>query len=330
MTWNLKEFVNHGPELATPLETDNKDHVVVLLGHYNGGAYLADQLRSLNAQTHEDWSLIVSDDGSTDHWLDVLAGFAGSVPERRIVLTNGPKQGFARNFLALVNRAGPSVPYAAFCDQDDVWLPHKLSRAVARLREVRPGRPALYCSRTTICDRMLKPCGMSPLFQTPPSFGNALVQNIGGGNTMVMNRAALDLLQDTARHAADIASHDWWAYQIVSGAGGQIIYDPEPSLLYRQHSGNLVGANQSRTARIARLKRMWRGDFRSWNDANTNALRHARHWLTPDALETLDAFEQLRNGSIRQRLCILRQTRIRRQTACGQVALVIAALLRRL
>ena len=227
-------------------------------------------------------------------------------------------------------KAGPSVPYAAFCDQDDVWLPDKLSRAIEKLNKVEPGRPALYCSRTTICDRDLKPIGVSPLFGQAPSFANALVQNIGGGNTMVVNRAALDILQDTVRHASGIVAHDWWAYQVISGANGKIFYDPEPSALYRQHGQNLVGANQSWQARLSRARRILRGEFRAWNDTNTDALWHARHWLTPEAVRTLEDFDQLRNGSTRQRVQALRHSKVHRQTRCGQAALCMAALLKRL
>ena len=177
--------------------------------------------------------------------MTTLSDFGECHAPRRTWIMRGPGQGFAQNFLALLRQAGPLVPYAAFCDQDDVWLRHKLARALAHLRTVPRGLPGLYAGRTMICDDDLKPLRASPLFKHPPRFENALVQSIGGGNTMVMNRAALDLLQDTAGQAKGIVSHDWWAYQLIAGAGGVVIYDRMPTVLYRQHSGNLVGASDS-------------------------------------------------------------------------------------
>lgn len=330
MTRNLKEFVNHGPGPSVPLKDLGNTHVAVLLGHYNGGAYLAEQLESLGAQSHRDWSLIVSDDGSTDRWLETMADFSKAVPKNKVWLHNGPGNGFAQNFLSLVDHAGPTVPYAAFCDQDDVWMHDKLERALSALAKVRPGQPALYCGRTMVCDRNLNPIGLSPLFRRLPGFGNALVQNIGGGNTMVMNRAALDILQDTRAHATSVVSHDWWAYQILSGAGGRILYDAEPSVMYRQHGQNLVGANQSWVARARRMNRILRGDFRAWNRANNVALRRATHWLTPEARRMLAAFDEARNARSVQRLSSLAASGIYRQTVQGNLALYVAAALRRL
>ena len=306
MTRHLKEFVNHETNLQLSPKAFGPEHVAVLLAHFNGATMLGAQLESLARQSHRDWSLIISDDGSPDDWLSVAGDFAKSQPKRRTWLTTGPKMGFAQNFLFLAAAAGPHVPFAAFCDQDDVWLPDKLKRALAALRDLPPGCPALYCGRTMICDRMLEPIAPSPLFCHPPAFANALVQSIGGGNTMVMNRAALDLLQDTRRHAEGIVSHDWWAYQLVTGAGGRVIYDPEPGLLYRQHGSNSVGANTSLAAQVMRVLRLLSGRFRAWNAANSKALHLAAHWLTPDARAKLDLFDTCRTGRLPARIRALR------------------------
>ncbi len=330
MTRNLKEFVNQKANLAAGFEGDGARHVAVLLAHYNGGPLLAEQLESLAAQTHRDWSLILSDDGSTGTWIETVADFTNAHPQRPIWLQNGPRKGFVRNFLSLIEAAGPTVPYAAFCDQDDVWLPGKLSRAVAALERVRPGQAALYCGRTLVCDRDLRPLGPSPLFLRPPSFANALVQNIGGGNTMVLNRAALDVLQDTARHATQVIAHDWWAYQIVTGTGGRVIFDPHPTVLYRQHGLNQIGANATWHARAKRIGLLLRNRYKGWNDAQTAALARAAHWLTPEARSCLKSFEKARTGHIAARITALRQAGVYRQTPEGQCALWLAATLNKL
>lgn len=330
MTRNIKEFVNHNASTRAAHVEYSSDHVCVLLAHYNGATFLPEQLASLAAQSHRDWSLIISDDGSSDDWLDVASGFAETGAPGRTWLIAGPRQGYARNFLSLLKVAGPFVPFVAFCDQDDVWMENKLARAVAALKELPAGRPALYCSRTIICDRNLCSQRVSPRFSLAPSFGNALVQNIGGGNTMVMNRAALDLVQDTLRHAKGIVSHDWWVYQLVSGAGGTVIFDQTPSLYYRQHGCNLVGANDTIWGSVSRLGKVFAGRYQRWNSANTAALMRARHWLTPEARKTLALFTDARSGAAPKRLRALRLSGVYRQTRRGSIALWLAALTKRL
>ena len=332
MTRNIKEFVNHtrtNPKGHFAGDM-GEDHVCILLGLCNGAETLGQQLQSLADQSHQDWSLIVSDDASEDDWFNQVAAFSRDEAPGRIWVTKGPGKGYARNFLLLAGLAGALVPYAAFCDQDDVWLPHKLARALAHLKSVDDGVPAIYVSRTTICDSNLGNRRPSLLFKKPPSFANALVQSIGGGNTMVMNRAALDLLQDTAHRAGDPVSHDWWVYQLVSGAGGHVIYDTRPTVLYRQHSGNMIGANDTWRAQLSRLNRVFRGQFRSWNDRNLSALNQVRPWLTDEAKTTLDHFQAARQGGLLRRLLALKSSGVTRQRRRGTLALWIAALLNRL
>ena len=332
MTRNIKEFVNHARSFVPanfPAEV-GEDHVCILMGLCNGAENLEEQLASLAEQSHSDWSLIVSDDGSSDDWFPIVSRFAEAHAPGRTWVTRGPEQGFARNFLSLACQAGPMVPFAAFCDQDDVWLRYKLARAISMLRSVRQGLPAVYVSRTMICDSDLQQLRPSLLFKRPPGFGNALVQSIGGGNTMVMNRAALDLVQDSAPRATGIVSHDWWVYQLVTGAGGTVCYDQTPTVLYRQHGQNLIGANDTLLSSLARMRRVLQGQFRQWNAANAKALDRARPWLTEEARLTLDHFKAARSGSLIGRLRALRASGAMRQRKRGTAALWCAALMNKL
>lgn len=299
--------------------------VAILLAVHNGARTLMAQLQSYAAQTHPQWQLIAADDGSTDNSQYVLGEFARAHQQRRINLYPGACRGFAQNFLHLLRLVGPDLPFAAFSDQDDVWLPEKLERAVAALNAVPANQPALYCGRTVICDNAMAPRSTSPLFRRRPCFANALVQSIAGGNTMVLNRAALHLAQAASREAGEIASHDWWLYQIVTGAGGQVIYDSEPAVLYRQHSQNLVGAN---TGFAAKLWRMWwlvQGRFRRWNGANIRALTASAHRLTPENRAILEVFSQARCRPPATRLRLLRRAGLFRQTRGGNATFWCAA-----
>ena len=330
MTWNAEQIVNQTlgrAEMRARAGPDIEgDHVAVLMGLFNGAANLQDQLISIARQTHGNWSLIVSDDGSTDCGPQLVRTFAEQTAQR-VTPIDGPRRGFAQNFLHLLTAAGPVVPYAALSDQDDVWLPDKLDRALAMLRMVPSGRPALYAGRTVICDAKLRPLRLSPLFELPPGFLNALVQCIGGGNTMVLNRAALDLVQQTARHAVGIVSHDWWIYQIVSGSGGHVIYDAKPMVLYRQHGSNIIGANDSPLAGAKRVALVFSGRFRGWNTANIAALDASSHWLTPESRQILAKFRETRRGTPFSRLQALQRSGVYRQSKRGNLALSLGTLL---
>ena len=332
MTRILKEIVNHDGA-GSPVEITGETgprHVRILLGLKDGAATLGAQLDSIAAQDHADWSLLLSDDGSRDDWLPVLTAFAERRARGRTFVMQGPRKGFARNFLSLARAAGPLVPYAAFCDQDDAWTPCKLTRATAALRRLPEGRPGLYCSRTVVCGADLEPLRLSPDFRRPPTFANALTQNIAGGNTMVMNRAALDLVQDTASMAEGVVAHDWWTYQIVTGAGGDVLYDDLPTVHYRQHGSNLIGANDTLSASARRAAGVLAGRYRNWNGNNIAALLRARHLLTPEARATLDRFADARRGSLPRRLGALRASGVYRQRRRGTAALWLAAIAGRL
>lgn len=302
--------------------------VAILLSTYNGGRHLAVQLDSLIAQTYPNWIIFASDDGSRDDTLDVLRRYQARVGESRLVLLKGPQDGFAANFLSLLKDRRIDAPYFAFCDQDDIWDSDKLERALVWAGTVPASVPCLYCTRTRLIDERGASIGLSPLFSSPPSFANALVQSIAGGNTMLFNARARELLQETCE-AAPIIAHDWWAYILVTGSGGRVCYDARPSIGYRQHSGNLIGSNASLLDRLRRFCSMIAGVQRKWNEAHLRALRPLQHHLTPANLKTLELFEQARDASLLQRARLVLRSGVRRQTLLGNLALVAATLIKR-
>src|SRR6266480_5199085 len=161
--------------------------VAILLATKDGAEYLEAQLNSFSQQSITNWSLYVSDDGSWDSTLRIVETFKRHV-RQPVAIRQGPKLGFCENFMSLARDRRIRADYYAFSDQDDIWMSNKLERAIDRVTKVSAGTPALYCSRTELIDKAAtKAIGMSPLFVREPSFRNALVQNIGGGNTMVFN-----------------------------------------------------------------------------------------------------------------------------------------------
>ncbi|MBH9553310.1 glycosyltransferase family 2 protein [Inhella sp. 4Y17] len=303
--------------------------VAVLMCTMQAQRFLAEQLNSIATQTHPSWSIWASDDGSDDFTHDILAYYQSHWGEERISIHEGPAEGSTANFLALTCRADIDADYFAYADQDDIWEADKLERAVAWLQTIPAHIPALYGSRTQLVDARNQHIGYSPLFQKEPSFRNALVQSIAGGNTMVFNRAARDLLR-RAGESVEAVTHDWWAYMLISGCGGLVHYDPHPTVRYRQHDTNQFGANVSVRAQARRVNQLLHGRFRNWIDANLSALDKVRHLITPENRKVLDEFKSLRKRWVGARLVRLRRSGIHRQTWVGNVGIALAALIRRL
>ena len=137
--------------------TDNdrknfEDSVTILMATYQGGKFLNEQLESISHQSHTNWKLVVSDDGSTDSTWDLLKQYQSQWPKGKVELRKGPGRGFGRNFLSIACDQGLTTNYYAFSDQDDIWNTDKLSRAIAFLDTVEKGKPSLYCSRTQAID----------------------------------------------------------------------------------------------------------------------------------------------------------------------------------
>ena len=316
-------------------------HVCILMACWNGAPFLPEQLASLLEQTHSDWSLLVRDDGSTDRTPEIVAEFARTHPGRDIRLIRGAGgQGSAANFLTLLS--DPDLPdgYIAFADQDDVWMPDKIERGLAGLVRARgqsapggPSRPAVYASRTILTDAALKPRRVSTLHRRPPAFGNALVQNVLGGNTILLDPTAANLLRAScaAALAAGVPFHDWWVYQVITGAGGIAVNDPEPGLFYRQHEANVLGAHRGLSGGRARLGMIRDRRYAGWIDCNLAALTRVADLLAPQERDRLEGFAALRRqkGGLGRAL-YLGRLGIHRQTRAGDLILRALALAGRL
>jgi len=316
----------HSPIANT---TGRQAKIAILLATYQGHHYLTEQLDSFAMQTHQNWTVWVSDDGSLDGTHAILEHYKKHWPVGRLFTFNGPAKGHTANFLSLTCTATILADYYAYADQDDIWEADKLARAVAWLQSVPSDMPTLYCSRTRIVDTYNRAIGLSPLFTHPASFTNALVQNIAGGNTMVFNNATRELLCEAGENIPVVA-HDWWTYILVSGCGGQVFYDASPTLRYRQHENSLMGTNLTWFGRLNRIRMLWQGRFKQWNDNNIVALKSMQHRLTPDNLRRVEQFAAARHMRLPARLFHLKQSGIHRQTLLGNFALIVAAILKKL
>ncbi|WP_306151162.1 glycosyltransferase [Roseovarius sp. MMSF_3281] len=306
-------------------------HIRILLATRNGAGYLPAQLQSFADQNHSDWSLDVGDDGSTDATADLVAEFANRHPGRDVRFLNGPRAGSASNFLTLLQGAVKDNPDAAiaFSDQDDVWLPQKLERAAAWMSSQGADRdiPLVWVSRTILTDADLRPMGKSRSFPRPGRFGNALVQNILAGNTIVLSSAAARVVARTTQSAikAGVPYHDWWIYQVTTGMGAIIRQEPEPLVLYRQHRGNLLGHHGPVRGRLRRLGLIARRNYSDWITANTTALSEHPDLLTRENRRLLEGFMAARNQGGRTLAAALPSLGVYRQTPMSDRLLLIMA-----
>lgn len=221
-------------------------HVTILLSTFNGATYLAEQLESLTSQNYPNYSIVIRDDGSSDSTRDILRDFAKN--NRNVVLHEGKNIGVVRSFFWLLENSDADL--YSFCDQDDVWRPDKLARAVDLLVKQEDPSACMYCSRLTFTDSVGQ-----ELFQSkvPRLIGlrNAIVENIATGCTMVIGSQ----IKDLALHAdpARLHMHDWWIY-LVASTFGTVVFDPEATVYYRRHDATVTSLGRSKRTMRTRLR----------------------------------------------------------------------------
>lgn len=217
------------------------DRVQVLMSTYNGEKHLTEQIVSLKNQTSVQMKLLIRDDGSSGETQKVLL----SLKDNSLSITLGSNVGIIDSFLDLLKKASEDTDYYSFCDQDDVWKPNKLNRALSHLKTIPPNIPTMYCSRTELVDENLNHLGYwPPRPRKDALFANAIIENIAVGCTVVINSAARKLILSRVPDSSKVIMHDWWIYLCIS-AFGRVIYDDEPTIMYRQHDSNSIGGTTS-------------------------------------------------------------------------------------
>ena len=222
---------------------------VILLATYNGAAYLTEMLASIRRQTCDDWRLLARDDGSSDDTLQMLQQAAQADSRIEVIVDSSERLGAVGNFSRLLQLAEAQGPTTVSCaDQDDVWLPHKLEcelRELRRLTTVHGERtPLLVHSDLRVVDAALRPLrdSLHRAVHVDPRAADPLaalcVTNFVTGCTAAFNRALLNVV---APLPAEARMHDWWI-ALCAATVGKIGYLDEPTVLYRQHASNVVGA----------------------------------------------------------------------------------------
>lgn len=190
----------------------------------------------------------------------------------------------------------------------------------------------VYVCRTVLVGADLRRRGLSRQHPRGPSFGNALVQNILAGNTLVLSPAAGRILAESvpAARRAGVPHHDWWVYQVLAGAGARIECDPEPGLLYRQHGGNHMGHHGPVQGRLRRMGIVMRRGYAGWIDQNLAGLEGCAELLTPEHRIHLADFATARRRGGLALAEAMQRLGIHRQTPAGDRFLAMLAMAGRL
>lgn len=224
--------------------------IEVALATYQSERFLRQLLDSLFAQTEQGFTLLIADDGSRDATMEIIGEYSKR-HEGRIRIVEHDKQagGAVGNFARLIDHA--SADYLFFCDHDDIWRPHKMALSLARMSVLEQVHgndvPLLVHTDLEVVDEKLQSLGRSMfryqgLNPGRNDLASLLMTNVVTGCTTLANRALYERARPIPPEAL---MHDHWL-ALVAATCGAIACIDEPTILYRQHGGNVVGAKPSR------------------------------------------------------------------------------------
>lgn len=264
--------------------------IEVLLATYNGEKFVREQIYSVlnnfDKISGYECKILVSDDKSTDKTVQIIKSLQEQEP--RILFLDGEKKGGVRsNFYYLLEHA--DADYVFFCDQDDLWLPDKISVFLERFKseEVSYNGPILVHSDLCVADANLSPINVSMFdyqkINKNPSFVELIVSNSVTGCVMACNRELIEGVKKS--QIQNSIMHDWYI-GLYASAFGRIFFIEKSFILYRQHGGNQVGAKSFLIKDIFNLKGL-RGKVKNASDSVIKTKKQAELFFS-DFNEKLD------------------------------------------
>lgn len=240
-----QSFWATGPEESGRGRMHSTDKIAILMATYNGEKYICQQIDSILSQTCKDWELYIHDDGSTDNTIAVVESYVEKYPNKIHLIDDKSTGGAKYNFFYMFGQV--EAPYYMTCDQDDVWLDKKIELTYDKMLTIenKADVPCLVYTELRVVDSELNTIadtmsGYQSLDCHKRTINQFILQNSVTGCTMMVNRA----LRDKMLRITDIDNtimHDWWA-ALVAAQFGKTAFIDEPTILYRQHGDNSLGA----------------------------------------------------------------------------------------
>ncbi|MFW5847760.1 MAG: glycosyltransferase family 2 protein [bacterium] len=221
--------------------------VDILLTTYNGEVFIKEQLNSIFNQTYKKWQILIRDDGSNDNTLNIVKEYQKKSPDKITIIQDDLGNiGATLSFAELMQYSKNN--YFMFCDQDDVWLNTKIEKSINAIKEIElhyPELPILVFTDLVEVDQNLnilsesfiKKQKLFPEITKSPVKSAAL--NVVAGCTCILNNKAISYILPIKSNRI---VHDQWV-TINIAKYGIVSFLDFPSLYYRQHNNNFVGAN---------------------------------------------------------------------------------------
>lgn len=281
--------------------------VNILMSTYNGQQFLVEQIRSIQEQTFQDWTLLIRDDGSTDQTREIIEEFEKKDSRIRFIEKDTHKNlGVIKSFHQLLRYE--KADYYFFSDQDDVWLPDKLEVSLQEARLYQTDQPLMVYMDLTVVNQDLQVMTESMIRSQSHHANTELVQelteNTVTGGVAMINHALAELWSGTE----DILMHDWYL-ALLASALGKLVFIDKPGELYRQHADNVLGARTF----SKRLKKWIRPHilFKVYWDLIKNSQKQASFLLdkplSPTDRELVQAFVMIMDKPMLERFKTLRK-----------------------
>lgn len=230
--------------------------VTVVMATYNGERHLREQIDSILAQEQVEVELYIRDDHSSDQTVTIIEEYAARYPNIRLLPQIPVQMKVTKNFYSIIRDVNfENTGFMAYSDQDDIWLPGKLSAAIQAMRD---HDTDCYASNLLMGNANAKIISDRSFFQRILGYFMNRKSNrqtafdhyfeaASAGCTLVLNNKAIRYFQQRIRQIYEVlpsdASHDWSTYAITRLKGFRWYIDTHSYIIYRQHGDNAYGAN---------------------------------------------------------------------------------------
>lgn len=241
---------NEKQEKEITINENNNSKIAILMATYNGENYLKEQIESILNQTYKNFTLFIRDDNSTDDTKKIIQEYHDKYPTKIVEVIDGQKAGGAcKNFMILLKYVYNLKEYDLFMfsDQDDIWLENKVYLTIEKYNEQKnKDIPILVHTDLLVVDNNLNLIdnsfiNYSNLNYKKNKFNNYLIQNNVTGCTTLVNRQLVELIKFKSYNS--ICMHDWY-FALIASAFGKVVFIDKPTIKYRQHANNVLGAKK--------------------------------------------------------------------------------------